>query len=347
MSNKTKVTLDYDRADFIFGILYDACENKKHPFENNLLPQRRENIPSSIDWGSRDHALFLFTLCYYMRGQIKSETATLKLKKIWEDNPDYFDPDFLKFSEEETSSKIIEDKLFYNGLGFGSKNIAPQWYKNKLKLANHWQSDPRNLFSGVDSYDSALKVLANKGTWKAEKPNGFYGFQEKMVSMLIYFYVEAGIIQPLKFPPPVDFHILRVLFSNEVLKVDSFKPGMEFYYNKSADMAREVTSWWLNKYSKDPIVLSSALWLLSRDSCEKSPGNSSSRGEYNGRKTKVSTSKSSLGKKIKGFEVSCFRCPLKDSCKYDIPSAIYYTKGKLGIRGLRQRVYPVQIKAFD
>ncbi|MCA9353635.1 hypothetical protein KC842_02070 [Candidatus Nomurabacteria bacterium] len=345
MSNKKpEMTIDYSKAEEVFGTLYDAFENKTFPFDQVVLPQRRDNMPDSIEWGGRDHALFLFTLCYYMRGQIKSETAVKNLKKIWEDNKDLFDPDYLKFADHETVSKIIEDKLFFNGLGFGSKSIAPQWCLNKVKIANHWSSDPRKLFENVSGYEDALKVVANKGKWKAEKPNGFYGFQEKMVSMLAYFYVDAGIISPLRFPPPIDFHILRVLVSNEVLKISNFYPGMSFYYGKTTDMAREVTNWWLEKHSKDPMILSNVLWLMSRDNCERSPTNGSIIGEYKARSTKVNPKNLSFKMATKRFENTCFRCPIKDSCRYDIPSASYYTHGKLEVRQEKKKDYLVQLR---
>lgn len=343
-----KIEGDYEVAKVVLGAIYDAYERKQYPFDRAILPQRIENIPKGVSWGSKEHAIVLFNFCQYMRGRIDSESAIKGMKKVYEKNPDMYSIDYMQFADEEAVSPVLRQLLMFNGLGFNADQISRHWILNKKKLAEHWGSDPRNLFWGVNSYGEAVRRIKNSGKFKMENPFGFYGFREKMVSMLVYFYAEAGIIKTFNFPPPVDFHVLRILFSNQILKVHNYKPGMRFWQNGMTDEARRVLSHFINEEGKDPIILSNALWLLSRDLCDKAPGNISTVSDVkDGRNTEVFPKEWKMTKtRLEVYaKQTCFVCPLRDTCKISIPSAPYYVNGLIELRGERPKL-PVQGKIF-
>lgn len=341
-----KIKGDYEVARTVLGAIYKAYEEKEHPFNSTVLPQRIENIPEGVSWGSKEHAVVLFNFCLYMRGRIDSESAIKGMKKVYEKSPDMYSIDYMKFADEEVVSPVLRQLLIFNGLGFNADQISKHWILNKKKIAEHWHSDPRNIFMGVNSYEEAVRRLKNNGKFDLNNPFGFYGFREKMVSMLVYFYIEAGIIKPFRFPPPVDFHVLRILFSNQILTVENYKPGMRFWQNGMTDEARKILSRWIEEEGKDSVILSNALWLLSRDLCDKAPGNISTVSEVkDGRNTKVFPKEWKLTKtRIQVYsEKTCFVCPLRDTCKISIPSAPYYINGLIELRGDRPKL-PVQGK---
>lgn len=338
-SNKFRA--DYEKAKEVFGAIYKAYENGVYPFRNVSLPQREENIPKDIRWGSKEHAIFLFNSCQYMRGRIDSEAAFKGLKKVYEKNPDMYDVDIAKISDEEKMSGILKQLLQNNGLGFNAEQVARHWVLNNKKLALHWGGDPRNIFKGVDTYEVAVERIKNKGQWKLHNKNAFYGFREKMVSMLIYFYAHAEIIGKFQFPPPIDFHVSRILLSNQVVIVEGYKPGIRFAREEMSDLGIQIMRDWIYKEKKDPVVFSNALWLLSRDACDKAPGNFSTVSKKReGRNTNVIPKEWTLTiSKYKTYsEKSCASCPLQSTCLFSIPSAPYYINGMLEIRGNRPRL---------
>lgn len=204
----------------------------------------------------------------------------------------------------------------------------------------HWGGDPRNIFKGINSFEGAVEKLKNRGNWKVENPNGFYGFREKMVSMLIYFYAHAGIIELFKFPPPIDFHVSRILLSNLVVVVKEYVPGIRFTREEMSDIGIGVMRKWIYEEDKDPVVFSNALWLLSRDVCDKAPGNYSRVPKVrNGRNTEVTAVTYSMTEsRYKTYtRRGCSRCPLRETCELSIPSAPYYINGVLELRGERPR----------
>lgn len=332
-----KIEGDYEVAKVVLGAIYDAYEKKQYPFDKATLPQRIENIPKGVSWGSKEHAIVLFNFCQYMRGRIDSESAIKGMKRVYEKNPDMYDITVANLADEDRMSGILKELLMNNGLGFNADQISRHWILNKKKIAFHWGADPRLIFKGVQSYEEAVRRLKNSGKFNLNNPFGFYGFREKMVSMLVYFYVEAEIIKPFRFPPPVDFHVLRILFSNQILKVDEYKPGMRFWQDGMTDEARKILSRWIKEENKDSVTLSNALWLLSRDLCDKAPGNISTVSDVkDGRNTEVFSKEIKFTKnRFNTYSNVCGRCPLNQNCKVSVPSAPYYIQGKIELRGER------------
>ncbi len=313
---------------------------KEPPYNTGELPQIF--LPTSITRGSVEHARFLFCSCYYMRGGIKSDAAIKALTTFYEKYPHYFDPEFFLDDEkgllEQFSKRLREVGLKYNA------TIVPKfWMKNFQKMYTFWDGNPALLLQGVE-YSEIKERILNSGKINPLHPHGFFGFREKMVSMLIYFLVEGGFADSFHFPVPIDFHALRIITAHEILTTDSGCGNLLTQEYLAA--AREISLEFCRETRTNPLDLCNALWLMSRGWCRLHPGNSSEVGIYHGRKTHVGVSKKSswTEKNTATYEKTCGMCPIKETCKFLIPSGPYYRQGRIEIRGERKE--PPQMNLF-
>lgn len=343
-----KIRTQYKRAELIFDTLIQTLKEKRFPY-NKKLVLVSESIFKHFSPGSKEHALFLFCVCYYMRGGIKSATAITSLSKVYKQHPDLFVPEYFddintKEAEVEAESTITHI-LQENGLAYNATVIPKHWIKNFQKIYRFWEGNPVNLLKRVGSYTKACRVIANKGRNSSKNPNGFYGFQEKMVSMLIHFYVEAGIIEPTAFPVPVDFHVLRILVAHKILTKGKPSKNQNVFGQELLQKARSLSVRYCKEHDVNAKDLSDALWFLSRNLCSEHPGNDSLIGEYRARKTEIKPAPVTWNKtQVKSYERSCLDCPVKETCCFNIPSANYYRRGELVIRG--PRAEPPQLYLF-
>jgi hypothetical protein len=330
--------VDYAKADQILGRLLDAYRRKEYPYNlpEAIPPQAPKNLPASLVWGSREHALFLFTLCYWMRGGIESTTAAHQLTRLYEADHSIFLPE----SEPNLVAAELTERFKAVGLGFNSKQIGELWKDNLARISARWNGDPRTIFSSVITYEEACCRVQNK------KRRGFRGFQEKMVSMLIYFYMDAGIVDRWNFPIPVDFHALRTLFAHEIMIADWNESGKNGYYTKPIlAAARKLFQDYSANNNVDPVVLCEAVWLYSGLMCDKHPGNISIVGEKGkgkkkkkrkGRKTKiVPIPRWVSAAQTRAYKKTCAFCVIQDTCRWCVPSAEYYVGGRIVLRGER------------
>ncbi len=328
---------DIERLELVLNPLMAAFNSGRYPFNMPWAkaPQIPQNMPKNLTLGSPKHALFLFCLCYYMRGLIDSKTAVKLLAKLYENKPEIFIPE--KAIEE--GPKEITELLRAVGLGVNSKEIGKSWVKNFEMLIRYWEGSPVKLFEGVGTYEEACLRIRNKRIKNNRLDNssaGFLGFQEKMVSMLIYFLLDAGFVDQFHFPPPVDFHVLRIMFSHEILILEENENGHN--YKKVTDRVREILSNYIIKYNASPLKMCEAMWVISRTLCEQHPGNKSNIGDYKARRTEVSPIKITWNRaQVNSYFRTCASCPIEGTCKYNIPSANYYRHGRIMIRGERQK----------
>ncbi|NTV44512.1 MAG: hypothetical protein HGA67_02325 [Candidatus Yonathbacteria bacterium] len=329
--------VDKTKAELVFARLLDAYFHKEYPFNlpEAIPPQVPENLPKSFRIGTREHALFLFKVCYWMRGGIKSNTAIKQLAKLYHADPKIFLP--------ESESMIVEEELIQKlkdvGLGFNADEIASAWKKNLRTIGEKWQGDPRSLFADIVTYEEACERIQNR------RGNGFHGFQEKMVSMLTYFYMDAGIVDPWHFPVPVDFHVLRTVFAHEIVIPESGDSGINGFYSKPIlATVRELFYNYCVLHNVDPLRLCDAVWLYSGLMCNQHPGNQSSVGERNGRKTMIAPVKRWTTAQTAVFERTCRMCPVRATCRWCVPSALYYIGGRIERREVRDE--PPQLSLF-
>ncbi len=334
-----QVIINWDLAESVFGTLLQALKEGRYPYNVVKPPQRPENMPNNLVWGSVEHARFLFCVCYYMRGGIESETAILALARLYANKPEIFVPkSFAQLLEPDNEASKISELLAQYGLNYNATHIGRYWIHNFIKLERGWQGNPANLFTGVSGYDEICRRVINKRDKEkgSQKNHGFYGFREKMVSMIIHFLMDAEIIQPFVFPVPVDFHVLRVLVANELLVVNGSQAGDDLYTNDLQAAARRLTDTYCRQHAVDALRLGDALWLLSGSLCHLHPGNQMKVGDRNGRQTELTRLRVVWNKsQTERFLRSCHLCPITGSCRHNIASAPYYVQGKLKILGPR------------
>lgn len=330
--------IDYERARTVFGRLLEAYTQKEYPFNQPEAtpPQVPENLPRKLQTGTREHALFLFALCYWMRGGIKSHTATRQLAQLYDASPSIFLPESVS---SLTSAQLAVDFRGV-GLGFNADEIADAWLDNLRKLAEKWTGDPRNLFAGITTYEEACERIQNR------RGNGFRGFQEKMVSMLTYFFMDAGIVDRWHFPIPVDFHVLRTVFAHEIVTAEPGEANGNGFYTKPILAAvRELFRNYCVDYGVDPLRLCDAVWLYSGLACNQHPGNQSNVGGRHGRKTDLWPVARWTSAQTRTYERTCGACPVAATCRWCIPSAEYYIRGRLVLR--EERDSPPQGNLFS
>jgi hypothetical protein len=334
-----QIVIDWQRAYAIFDRALRAYERRDYPYNKVEVPQIEENLPRNMKSGGVEHAIFLFCICYYMRGGKTSDEAVRAMSRIHEANPKYFSPlYFIKNGGKELELvTTLKELLVQNGLIYKAHEVARHWVANSTKIATHWDSNPLTLLSGTSCYEEACANLMGGDKTDLSNPQGFYGFRHKMVSMLIYFFTEQGLMKELyPYPVPVDFHILRISVAHKIITV----PGGNGSYNPDhlSPAVREVTQKYCEDRGASPIALCEALWLLSRTSCRLHPGNSSHISiDRKGRKTEITPIivdwRESQTRK---FERSCGICSISRTCQFNIPSSSYYVQGKIRIRGKRE-----------
>ncbi|MBQ69692.1 hypothetical protein CL689_06500 [Candidatus Saccharibacteria bacterium] len=330
-----RIEVDYERAFAVLDALMEAYEKKALPYslDRVRLPHDPRHMPKFMERGSVDHANFLFNVCYYMRGGIKSNDAVKRMAAVFDQRPDLFIPEVAR---DASIDEIIE-VLSANGLGF-QKTVAGQWVENARRLAERYDGDPRRIFDDVRDYETSQQRIQNDG-----KGNGFLGFQEKMTSMIIYYLADDELIEPFNFPIPVDLHVMRVSIANKMVQFPDAPFGTNLFTKETLATLRQLYYRYAVERGVNPLRLCDAVWLLSESSCGRHPGNTTieplRRQHRNGRSTylipKVVDERDPAQRKA--YAESCAVCPVQETCEYNIPGTQYYVGGNLIIRGERRR----------
>jgi endonuclease III len=332
------VELNRAHAYTVLDELSEAYFNHQYPYslESTQVPQDERNMPKTLERGGREHAMFLWNVCAYMRGGTQSGFAVKALGKLYDSRPDLFLPETIITAPRHE----IVDQLTSVGLGF-QETASKQWHQNSQLLLEKYDGDPRNVFEGIDTYDGLVDRVKNKGKNKG----GFLGFREKMTSMAAYYLMEAGLVEAFPFPVPVDIHVMRVSIANQfvtfpeaalpsnVLSEKLLKVLRDLYLDYSAD--RDI----------NPIDLSNMVWLLSDALCSNSPGNRvtepNGRANRIGRKTLVLPTivNPDNPSHVRQYDKTCGRCPVEYTCELNVlGGASYNALGRVVIQSPRLRV---------
>lgn len=285
---------DTHRAEEVFDRLIEMLREDKHPFDHSEPPQVVGNMPINLDMKKERKmlALYLWASCYYMRGGIDSLVAFRRLTLIYERKKYLYDPEWFLANVDpaivdgtipygpELIAKLMDGAVYKelskelgaHGLGFSLKENTRFWILNAVKLAKFWGSDPLNLFAGVGVYDDLVANIANKKQFLLTNKQGFLGFQEKMVSMIAYFLASTNLVDLAKIPVPVDFHVLRMMISTEIIKPAwKVKMGEDIFSPALLAVARDVSFTYCVRRGIEMIELCDALWLYSRAMCSWHP----------------------------------------------------------------------------
>lgn len=339
-----EITIDKDRVELVLGALLEAYREKRYVYglPSAQLPHEVADLERRLELGSTEHAMFLFVLCLYMKGGIKSNTAAKQLARLYSRRPRLFDAfEIVSIKPESITASLVRVDLRY------LKNSAPpHWIENAQRLVDWYDGDPRKIFVGVESYDEACERIRNKSrrhykTKEFTRRQGFMGFQHKMVSMLMYFYIASDIIEPIPFPIPVDFHVMRVCIETEMVQFSGSSIGRNIYSEHLQTVLRDLFTDYCIRHDVSPIELCNAVWLLSSVGCAKNPGNRTLSRQYRARQTETPAytpvwSESELAR----YWQFCGSCPVGNMCHWDVPNSAYTIKGEL--MRLRPRSIPPQ-----
>jgi hypothetical protein len=291
-------------------------------------------MPETLPLGGVEHAMFLWSSCYYMRGGIKSVDAFKMLARVYDDAPWLFNTTMAGFADPAAVGNTLQSF----GLGLQHEQIGHFWVENAKRMQRLYEGDPRNIFNDVTSYKESLDLIQNRG-----KGQGFLGFQEKMVSMITYFLMDQDLIEPYVFPLPVDIHVMRVSIATEMLKFDGYAEDDNLLSQEALDTARELYYRYALDHHINPLRLSDAVWLLSNALCGTQPGNITiepeGRKNRNGRSTVFLPLEVSIDdpRQQAMYDKTCESCPVQTFCDWNVPGTIYYVLGELRRRGHRIR----------
>lgn len=348
---KLNMVIDNERAERVLLTLLDALRSNEYPYmlDSVRLPHDPRHMPEELPYGSREHAMFMFNLCYYMRGGIKSTDAVRRLTKMYHERPDLFICDVAA----ETEPEEISDLLTKHGLGFQTM-VSGQWVENSKRLLEKWDGDPRTIFAFEDGvtdeerFETSLDRVKND-----QKGGGFKGFQEKMTSMIIYYLMDGRMIDTFEFPIPVDIHVMRVSIANELITFPDAPHGTNLYTQETLAALRKFYYEFAVKHDVSSLDLCNAVWLLSESLCGTTPGNVTNeplgRSERDGRKTILVPLEVNPNdpNQQRAYDASCGHCPVEQYCTYSVPGKPYYIHGGVFIRGERERFPERQGALFD
>jgi hypothetical protein len=347
LANGKRVYIDWQKADLVFGTLFNAYQANEYPYNQDwcIIPEDPRNMPESMPLGGKEHAMFLWNSCFHMRGWNESVTAMKKHANLYDIHPELYDA-------EQTANMdplTVEAILLEHGPKVGAKVIAKAWVENSKRMFERYQGDPRMIFDGEVGYAEAFDRIHNDG-----KGGGFWGFQEKMVSMAMYYLMEAGLIAERSFPAPIDRHLGGVSIAHEILCFEGFDAEENLYTPEVMSVARHLFHEYAKQKNIDPRALARAVWLLSSYLCAEQPGNLTIEVNWKGNRQL-----GRAGQKAefipKPFDINdrqqrleyyrrCGMCPVEQTCEHNVPGKIYIREARLFRRGSRPR-FPAPIQA--
>jgi hypothetical protein len=336
--------VDRQRAEWVVRTLINAWRSKLPPFDHSEpVPLM---LPKTLEVGSIQHAIWLMIGLLYMRGRIDSAQAFIRLCRVYDEHSWMFDVENFAGKLSEETRAEMHQILKKNGLGFNVRESVQFWDFNLKKLARFWKGNPLLIFDQAKDYDELCRMFMI-GKSNAEMGTGFMGLRQKMVSMYLYFLINAKLIKPMMHPGPVDTHNIRVLASTEAVVASSMTAGTKYEFYQVSPVIRKLYLEFCEDV-EDVLALSNALWYLSRDFCSVSQGNGSSTGGYRGRATEVFAKHITwTTNRIKRYYSTCGLCPVETVCKWSLPSARQYNQGFLEIRSERPRPHVLQESLFE
>lgn len=331
------------RADEVLGELLDLRKARDWPYRRleDQIPQSTRNLPININ--DRDKDLLLFCSNLFM-ARMESDTAFRGLRHIYETWPAFFDPDNLgNYSQADLAYALRKGGLM-------QPELKSAWWRDNLaRIRDNWGGLPRNVFKGVETFEEAcLRVRHNdRKTSKGVIKQGFYGFQEKMISMWIYFLKDAGFLAPGQleyYPIPIDIHVIRFTFATEIF-VET-EPGTNVYTKKHLAAMRRFLEDLCRKRHWNPEELCEAVWIFDREVCNLHPGNQSIVGEGTGRKKPISPMPWRERHVRDVSTRACGVCYFEQICRNCIPAGHYNHRGVSLVVKREKLPTPPQIHLF-
>lgn len=328
------------RIRMVLNELMDAYDDGAYPFVAGVMdgPQDDSQLPPNLPRGGIEEANYLFALCYYMLGATDSNTIAKGIAKLYEQHADTL---FNWGVAATLSPDYIGRCLAEAGANFrSSEDEVPQdWVYNAQKLVADYGGDVRNVFAEArGSWRQLYRLLINT------KHGGFMGYGPKMASMLAFFFMRNNVVPYFMVPPQVDFHVMRVFWSNNLVLVfnqldQEVQVLRSHEINRFGDAVRTELEHYLLHTRKEWTGVSEALWVLSRTLCSDCPSNSMSRNkEEKIFRKPVRWTKNQVDK----YKRSCGVCPIESHCTQAIPSMFYYDRKEKKLVVYGPRLVPPQ-----
>lgn len=384
MAKKQKpVRFNEKRAAEVFPMLAQAWRNRKGFLGEVVLPEERylNYMPDDKE----EIARLLFYSAHFMRGGINSDDPFLTIMVLHRLYPDLFIPESVTSNwDQERIVKAfkVASRIVLKGKGTGKKDAgalgykleehAKYWWLNSQLLVNNWEGSVISVFRGT-----ACLLEAYKRMLKTRRR--FYGMRLKIMSLLAMWLQARGVLpcdgkpfsetRPYPTTFPVDFHMLRFLYSQEVIRfrnmrpfdaelLNTSKPGMKKELSAlngkpSVRVTEPVTdciSVWSDRMM-DILGINEAdvavpIWFWSRNLCAGSIQNNTktNRDKASDTKEVIFFDKETLLSRpeIRPVHYSdpCQRCDFNIGCKSSSPSRVYYKVGQMVF--LRRVDYPRQ-----
>ncbi|HSX48103.1 MAG TPA: hypothetical protein VLF41_01195 [Candidatus Nanoarchaeia archaeon] len=349
-----RYVVDRPRAEVVLGKVWERYLSKQKPYHNldQILPQN--HIPTTLPRGGEEEAWYWMVVCLWMRGGVGSTESSKKLSWLYDwlhyegakRNP--FDPGQAMLMEPDEIVELLRRAQL------GMHQVAPDWIYNAQQIVYYWGGSVLNLFDLLYDYQTACERTM-------QGDSSFAGFKYKMTSMILYFLIEANLIEPFAYPPPVDFHLQRLALATEMIRpvVDIPMPEIgrishagaivaaksDRDYMEMEALLRDLYQEYEASHGIDPNRFADALWVHSRELCRYNPGNATHQiGEEEARATPLEPHLPDWsGNDQTKFEASCFVCPVREHCTNNVPSGPRYRWGTLI---LTPRTEPAQEPMF-
>lgn len=341
--------VDAKRAELVLDAILDRYKRGAYPYNTRKGMLDGFELPKKLKRGGEAEARFWFFACMLMRGGIDSDTGLKAMVEMYDQTMGRggsrpFDPRYARKMNPLLLTELLglkkpdqrEKTLEIPGLESGLQDppnephrFAIDWINSAQIVYEQFGGKVLQIADQIADYDDAVRLIRNTGS------SGFPGFQYKMVSMICFFWIETGLLQPFLYPPPIDFHFNRIAISTRIVYRSRRQKVLVVRSGELDALQAVLRSMYLDYiklrgFSTNEVA--DAVWLLSRSLCKYNPGNMSSKGEYAARSTEVTVHDVDMllnGEDQAKFERSCKRCPVRAKCVLNVPNAHYYTLGRL------------------
>lgn len=326
---------NFARTKEVVDTLVPLLLNNQHPYDQPefILPENPLHMPKTPFEDARQEANFYLTACLWMR-RTDSNKAMTDLGRMFDNTRsnkiDPFDPNGAQELGVHAITGIVSR---YPQLRMIDTN-APGLIHNMQFLDARFGGDIRNAYADTDDFDEIVLRLKNSphqadpSKYDQAFGKGLYGFQEKMISMLTYYLIEADILPPFDYPPPIDQHLARLgAGTGSIRIVGEFKDknimnetllgvGRDLYYDLSL------------KHGINPNHIAQALWLMGSKNCSMSPETFANVISKDGRSSVIEAYEPKYHKS--GFDTiayyrTCGGCPLNTA---NNPLCTHTSQGK-------------------
>lgn len=252
----SNASLNRARTIEVLQLLARSAENKKGLVsETDDLVENQ--VPSGIERGSREHALFLFAIVPNDRG-VKSSALWARAKQLFLEEPCIFDPAHFRTANlSNLSCDRLVELLTTQLKPRYANNAAAGWVKNATRLFHEYQSDARIVFAQGPTGESAYRAIRS-----------FYGFGPKTGGMMYRAatglgWASAELSEAVEIP--VDTHDVRIALQTGILKTENkvtaashqlFAPAVR---RELSDGCRELDIPWFE--------IDRAMWLIGSRGC--------------------------------------------------------------------------------